>query len=386
MNITADDIRKIYDAEGDHDQLIFHPDQVPTSYKAMTREWLTAVICKDMPGVEITDFRFDERDDGSSNRRRIFLTYNDPAASAGLPPTVFCKAAETLENRIVLGVSETALAEANFYNLVRPRIDFEAPTPRFARFDPKSFAYLIMMDDMAGKVTFLDERNTLNRAQAEAMVITLARLHGSFYESPELGTATLPFKRWPDWWAAMMHGAPDFPDFCDTGFEGSEKVMPARLFRRRAEIWPATEKSVERHRVLPHTLIHSDVHYKNWYLTADDQMGLADWQLTTIGHWSRDFVFATTTALTVDQRRDWQEDLLRLYLDLMAEQGVRDTGFDDALLNIRQQLFTALAFWTITLCPTGDMPAMQPERTTYEFLHRLETAIDDYDALDAFPD
>jgi hypothetical protein len=29
------------------------------------------------------------------------------------------------------------------------------------------------------------------------------------------------------------------------------------------------------------------------------------------------------------------------------------------------------------------MPAMQPERTAYEFLRRLLAAIDDYDALDA---
>jgi hypothetical protein len=47
-------------------------------------------------------------------------------------------------------------------------------------------------------------------------------------------------------------------------------------------------------------------------------------------------------------------------------------------------MFTAFAFWTITMRPTDDMPAMQPEHTTLEFLHRMGTAIDDYGALDAF--
>jgi hypothetical protein len=78
------------------------------------------------------------------------------------------------------------------------------------------------------------------------------------------------------------------------------------------------------------------------------------------------------------------EELLRLYLDKMAALGCTRESFDDSMLNIRQQLFTALAFWTITMCPTPDMPAMQPERTTFEFLRRFGAAIDDYDALDAF--
>jgi Phosphotransferase enzyme family len=383
MTATAQEIKSAYGAELDHDRPVTDLDQVPTSYRSITREWLTKAICRKVPGAEVHSFDLGERDDGSSNRRRISLVYNDAGREAKLPPTVFCKAAETLANRIVLGVSDTALAEANFYTKVRARLDIEAPHAWYARFDPNSFAYLIMMDDMADSVRFPDERIMLTRHQAEGMLRTLATLHARFYMSPELGTETLPFKRWPDWWADMMRGAPDFPDFCDNGFVGAESVMAPRLYRRRGEIWAATEKSVARHKDLPHTLIHSDVHLKNWYITRDDRMGLADWQLVTIGHWSRDFVFATTTALTVDQRREWHRDLLAYYLEQMAEHGVPRTSFDAAFLNIRQQLFTALAFWTITLCPTGDMPSMQPQRTAYEFLRRLLAAIDDYDALDA---
>jgi hypothetical protein len=383
MTATAEEIKSAYRAELDHDRPVTEPDQVPTSYRSITRAWLTKVICGNVPGAEVRSFDLGQRDDGSSNRRRISLAYNDAGREAKLPSTVFCKAAETLANRIVLGVSDTALAEANFYNKVRGRLDIEAPRAWYARFDPKSFAYLIMMDDLAGSVRFPDERTTLTRREAEAMVRTLARFHGRFHGSPELGTESLPFKRWPDWWADMMRGAADFPDFCDQGFVGAESVMAPRLFKRRSEIWPATERSVARHTVLPQTLIHSDVHLKNWYITQEGGMGLADWQLVTIGHWSRDFVFATTTALTVDQRREWHPELLRYYLEQLAEQDAPRTSFDEAFLNIRQQLFTALAFWTITLCPTGDMPAMQPERTAYEFLRRLLAAIDDYDALDA---
>ncbi len=384
MTADAQAIRRAYEADQKQVRLVTRAGQVPSTYEAITVEWLTDILCRDLPDARVKGLRLDARDDGSSNRRRIFVDYNEAGKAAGLPDRLFCKAAEGLENRIVLGVSGTALAEANFYNLVRNRLDIEAPRAVYAGFDPETFAYIIVMPDMAGEVHFCDERTRLDWKGATALVTTLARLHGRFFESPELGTRALPFRHWPIWWRDMMTGAPDFPDFCDRGFVDAQSVIPNRLFARRADIWPATEKSVARHLHLPRSLIHSDVHFKNWYRTDKGDLGLSDWQLTTIGHWSRDYAFATTTALTVEQRRDWGEELLRFYLDQLAACGGERPGYDDALTNVRQQLFSALAFWTITLRPTGDMPAMQPEHTTYEFIKRMATAIDDLDSLAAF--
>lgn len=48
----------------------------------------------------------------------------------------------------------------------------------------------------------------------------------------------------------------------------------------------------------PQGLIHSDVHIGNWYRTGAGKMGLCDWQCLARGHWSRDFAYAVTAALT----------------------------------------------------------------------------------------
>ena len=69
-----------------------------------------------------------------------------------------------------------------------------------------------------------------------------------------------------------------------------------------------------------------------------------------------------TTALTIEDRRSWEKDLIRFYIDEMERLGVPRIDEDDAWLNLRQQLMTALAFWTITLRPAEGMPDMQPER------------------------
>lgn len=382
MGNSAAEIIQIFENE-QHDAKVIKASEVPTSYESITDEWLTDVLCRATPGAKVVSHSFDERDDGSSNRRRIFITYND-AGQAALPATVFCKAAETLQNRLVLGISGAAQSEVNFYNIVRPRLDLEAPVGIYAGFDPDNFASLIMLQDLGGKVEFCDDRTVVDWARATSQATTLAKLHSRFYQSPELGSKTLPFRTWHKWWRDMMAASPQFAESCDIAFGDSEALMPARLFRRREEIWPATDKSVARHEELPHGLIHCDVHLKNWYVTPDNVMGLSDWQIVSAGHWSRDFVYTMTTALTIEDRRKWEKELLRFYLDKMQELGVPRISEDEAWVNLRQQLMTALAFWTITLVPAPGMPDMQPERTTKEFLRRLYAAIDDHDTLDSF--
>jgi hypothetical protein len=58
--------------------------------------------------------------------------------------------------------------------------------------------------------------------------------------------------------------------------------------------------------------------------------------------------------------------------------------FDDAWQHYRQQLISALTWWTVTLTPPEGLPDMQPKRTSLEFIRRISTAIDDLDAMDTF--
>lgn len=355
---------------------------IPISYEAFTPEWLTAVLCGGVPGARVEAFDFDARDDGTTNRRRIFLTYNEAGAAAGLPASVFSKATIDLNNRLTLGACGSAHAEATFYAKVRPRLAIEAPVAYHARFDPESFAYIVLLRDMAGEVTFCDENAPMGRARAESQIALLAELHGTFWRHADLGGPALPLVRWTDWWANLQ--TMDYGIFCDKGVEAAEAVMPPRLFARRGEIWPATMASVERHHALPHTVLHADVHLKNWYVATDGAMGLSDWQNCCIGHWGRDLAYAMTTALAPDDRRAWERDLVALYIDRLAAQGVPAIPFDEAFTIYRQQMLSALAYWTSTLCPPDDWADMQPSHTSTAFIARIATAIDDCDSLDSF--
>ena len=355
-------------------------DELPLSFDDITDEWLTSVLCQDVPGARVVAFNLGAPDNGSANRRKIAVQYNDAGRGAALPTALFCKASHDLVNRIVLGVSGGAHAEVVFYDRIRPLLSIEAPRPYYAKYDPESFNSMIILGDISGDVTeFCTHKTLMPRRRVDSQISLLARMHGSCYRDPELARRLKGLSTWPEFFGRTL----DFgmESGSNRGFLAAEEVVPPRLYQRYAEVWPAMLKSVELHNQLPHTLSHGDVHLKNWYVAGNGDMGLGDWQCATRGHWGRDLTYTIATALPVEDRRAWERDLVQAYLEQMRIAGGPKVAFDEAWLHYRQQLATALTWWAVTLTPPAGLPDMQPRDTTLEFLRRITTAMDDWDTL-----
>lgn len=358
--------------------------ELPRSYEELTEEWLTQALCGGVSGAEITAFSLGAPDNGSSNRRRITIAYNDVGNAHGLPTRLFCKASHDLSNRMVLGVSGGAKGEVNFYNLFRPHIEMEVPVSYFAEWNPVSCNSLIMLGDITDSVkSFCDDRTPMDRARAESQMRLLARLHASGYANREV--------------AANLEQMPTWEEFyyrsCEFGLESgirrafneARDILPESVVALGEDgMWDLMIRSVERHGQLSRTITHGDVHLKNWYIAGDGEMGLSDWQCSNAGHWSRDLAYTIATALEVEDRRAWERDLIAYYLDELASHGGPRVSMEEAWLHYRQQLWTALSWWLVTLCPPEGLPDMQPRDTTVEFLTRIGAAMGDVDSATAF--
>ena len=373
-------IRKAYAAELKDKPVAKVYGEIPVSYDSITSEWLTATLGRDHPGSKVVNHTLDEPDSGTSNRRRIFLEWNDKGHQAGLPPSVFCKATFELNNRIVLSVAGIH-SETTFYNKIRPLIDIEAPKAYFAGYHPISYASIIILEDMAKRVSFCGHETRVTRQMVEDQFSLLANFHGKFYKSEHPAVKDLVTFEYR---MNLMIQNHSLRMVCENGFDAAKEVIPSRLFSRASEIWDATERSVNRNGELPQTVVHSDVHLGNWYQTNEGQMGLEDWQVTSRGHWSRDLAYVLATALTIENRRAWDKELVREYLSKLLSHGGPKISEEEAWLELRRQLFTVLSFWTMTLTPSRDMPEMQTKSTTMDFIGRIATMMDDHDALAAW--
>ena len=382
---VADDkierIKRAYERDVREQPLATAYGDIPVSYEAITPEWLTAILCRDTPGAVVISHGLDALDSGTSNRRRIFVEYNDAGRAAGLPSSIFCKATQDLVNRILLSTSGT-FSEVSFFNRVRPLLDIDTPGALFAAYDPESWASIIVLPDIAGEVTFCSHKTLMSKAAVESQMDLLASMHGRFLVGNELQNELSDLFTFRGRFEALDRDH-DFKSCCEAGFLAAEEVVPARLFARADEVWAATVRSVERHAEMPETLTHSDVHLKNWYKRGPDQLGISDWQVTSKGAWARDLAYTISTSLPTEDRRAWERELVAYYLDRLAATGAPVPSFDAAFDDYREQLLSALAWWTMTLTPSKAMPDMQPRDTTMEFLARISAAIDDLDSLDA---
>lgn len=376
-------IQTAYERDMRNKRIAVEATDLPLSYESITDRWLTNVLCHQHPGARVVKHHVSAPDNGSSNRRKIRVVYNDTGRSLGLPEQLFCKASQELQNRIVLGISGGALSEVLFFRDVRPHLDIEAPHCFHAHIDTESFNSIIILNDLSGSVShFCDHKTAISRPHAESQMRLLARLHGRVYAMTHLQAVIKVLPTWPQFFANTLDIG--IEEGSSKGFLAAESVIPARLYRRHAEIWPATLQSVAFHENAAHTLTHGDVHLKNWYITSNGEMGLCDWQCGGRGHWGRDLAYTLSSSLAVEDRRAWEQDLVRLYLNELHAAGGPKVSFAEGWKIYRQQLITALTWWTVTLTPPPGFPDMQPLDTTLAFIQRIATAMDDLDTLDAF--
>ncbi|WP_205698823.1 phosphotransferase family protein [Conexibacter sp. SYSU D00693] len=359
--------------------------EVPPSPEHLTERWLTQALCDGVPGAAVERFDLGPRNDGTSARRSLRVHLNEAGREAGLAEHLFTKSSPSFTTRLVAASAGLGRIESAFYAQMRPELDIEAPVTRYSAFDPVSFRQLLLVDDVTvtRDATFGTVlTRTLSREQAEQVVDTLAALHARYWEGPIV-------RRFGTWlvssyeWMAQLNVTINAPKRMLVGFDRGREVIPPELHRRRHEVPAALMRSLEINVSGPQTVLHGDVHPGNWYVTGDGRMGLYDWQCMVRGGWARDLAYALSSHLTVEQRRDWERDLVARHGERLAEAGVTPPDPEAALLAYRQQMLHAMFMWLGTIGRHRLQPDMQPADITLETVRRTCQAAADLEALDA---
>jgi hypothetical protein len=360
-------------------------DDVPGSVRLLSKDYLTAILCADHPGARVESFLLEDGSKGTHERRRIRLQYNPEGEARNLPETVYTKSLPSLVTRMLVGYLGHSRFEMLFYNQIRPGLEIETPTCYFSASDKETLAAIHVLEDVCAtkQAVFGDEKTYVDKDMAGDIVDVMADLHASHMGSERLNGELSWLVDYPRWFRKGIEKV-HTDKYLEQALTLASDVVPDSLLRRRSEIWPAVMKCLDIHDREPRTVLHSDCHIANWYVTGDGRMGLTDWQCVTQGHWSRDLPYALTTALTTRDRRAWEQDLLRRYLDRLADGCGLRVEFDVAWRWYRQQLLHALTDWTQTLCHPRVMPNSHDAHLTYTMINRITTAMADLETLDSF--
>ncbi|MBF6174888.1 aminoglycoside phosphotransferase family protein [Nocardia blacklockiae] len=356
-------------------------EDVPVSGETITPQWLTAVLCRDVPGAEVLSFDTADGSRGTSTRVAIRVEYNDAGTAAGLPTELFAKTTTAFSQRILLGGGQMIEGETRFFRDFRPRVDMEAPIGYWGNSEASSWRSIALMENIEATrgAVFSEPTAPIGREQIEDLVRNLARLHRTFWADPSIAVLNTPAYMLDVYLAAI-----DMKKRCEVGLERAAEVVPEALHGQSERLWAGVERAITiATDDIPPTLLHGDPHIGQTYVTRDGRMGHVDWQVVMRGGWAHDFAYAVNSGCEPEDRRAWDRDLLAAYLDELGQAGGEAPSFDDAWLLYRQQSLFAYAAWAFTIGRAAYQPRMQSTETCLTLLKRITTAIDDHDALTA---
>jgi hypothetical protein len=338
-----------------------------TLEELLSPAWLTGALGQRFPGISVTGVSAGEVDQRVSTNVPFHIE-----CAGGLPEGLsadlwgkgyFAEAARPYQS--------AGEPEAFFYRDVVENTCIRTLRSVYADVDPTSRHGVIITEDVLGQgATFLDALSAYTPDQAAESLSQLATLHAStwgraeYRDRPWLSNRLLTYLE--------RRGVQDIL----VNFEGPIGAgVPEKL--RDAE------RLVKAYRVLgnevetpaPWSLIHGDPHIGNVMLDGAGRPSFLDWQLVQRAPWYIDVGYHLSSALTIEDRRSREQDLVEHYLDRLAAGGVELPSRDDVWTGLRRGILHGFFLWAITL-------KVKPAITT-ELLTRLGTAVDDHDAFAA---
>lgn len=340
---------------------------LPRNWDEITPSWMTAALAGHFPGATVDGVTVALRDDGTNRRARLALRYS---AGSG-PATVFAKAVDPDHAELVALTSGQYHEPRLFSSGVELPLDH--PAVYAALIDEPASNFLMIMEDVVARgADPRDSTRPMTIDQVANGVRGLARMHSRFWGDRLAANQSLgwlePFVAFEGLEYAPLHIAHE-----RLGDTVSAEVLALSGTELFVDIWARYIGTLTRS---PQTLLHGDPHIGNTYVLPDDDVGFLDWQMARRGNWSLDVGYFLQGALTIEDRRRAERDLLEEYRGALTLSRDELPSADEVWLRYRASVAHGLAIWMATLSG-GD--AWQRPDICLTFAQRYSAAFIDLD-------
>ncbi|EME23457.1 hypothetical protein G419_02435 [Rhodococcus triatomae BKS 15-14] len=343
-----------------------------TLEEALSPKWLTAALQDRYPGIEVRSVTPGPVVDRVSTNARFGIDWVGGPPEG--PSAALCvKGYFNEQGRNVRFIGER---EACFYRDLAPESDIRTLPGVYADFDPETRHGVVVTEDIVAQGgSFLDAASRFTPDQVAESLDQFALLHASTWTSPKW--AATPWLEPKLAGALRAWGIDEVTSRVERNLHGDNGARVPREVRDAPRLVEVYSNLIGALAADPPSfewcVIHGDAHVGNLFLDRDGSPCLVDWQLVQRGPWFLDVGTHIATALTVEDRRRAERDLLSHYLDRLAFHGVDAPSFDSAWHDLGHGIVRGMFLWGITV-------EVDP-RLIEILLHRLGTAAADHGAL-----
>lgn len=359
---------------------------IPDSFADITPDWLTEALRAEghLTTGRVTAVSRRQIGEGSGFMGQISLLVVDyDGAPAGLPGSFVAKmAAEPGPNR-QMGVDYRIYEkESRFYAELASHVALRTPKPYVNRFDPVTHSFVLLLENLA-PMEVGSELRAPTDDQVRLAVREMARFHAAWWDPDGTRIPTwIPRLCDPPWGSHQQFWEFAWPMFLE---QRGEAVNPA--MRRAGDLMVSRVLALQEVMVRPPvTIIHMDWRLANLFFAGPDggdPFGVVDWQPFSRARGPYDLGYFLSQSIPVEQRRRLEDEMLALYLDTLADHGVRGYGRDDLLGDYRRGIAYCLLYpmGTVTIDLANDAGRAYADAIT----ERAGQAAEDYDVISVIP-
>ncbi|BBY76196.1 aminoglycoside phosphotransferase [Mycolicibacterium parafortuitum] len=344
---------------------------IPQGWDEISPEWMTSALAQHFPGAEVGGVTVALRDDGTNRRARLALSY---AAGSG-PATVFAKAVDP-EHADLVALTSGLYHEPRLF-LSGANLPLDHPTVYTAIIDESRRDFLMIMEDVVARgADPRDSTRPMTVEQVAEGVRGLARLHSEHWGERLTGNPGLgwvePFVAFEGLEYAQLDIAHE-----RLGDSVSGEILAMSGKELFVDVWARYIGSLT---ASAPTLLHGDPHIGNTYVLPDGTVGFLDWQMVRRGSFSLDLGYFLQGALTIEDRRAAERDLIVEYRAALRLPAAELPTQQEIWLGYRASVAHGLAIWMATLSG-GD--AWQRADICLAFAQRYAAAFIDLDTRGA---
>ena len=363
---------------------------IPKNTKSITSEWLNSVLHKNnfLKKENITSVICEPCGEGEGligDISRIIVTYDGDGSH--LPNTMIAKWHPSDDIFYSLGIQLGFLEkEVRFYSELAPISPIRVPDLIYSDFDLNSNRFALLLEDCS-KYTSPDFFKGLDYDQTKIAVTSLARFHSRWWNADDLYSFkwlhenkqslwSFGYKSFNYYWKSVKQKEEFITDLPEKGLELGEKYQK--------KIKNLGFENVPNH----FTIIHGDVKIASLFIDNNDPINpliFFDWGNMHIGFGTFDLAGLLCTSVSVELRRKYENHFVKLYMDLLVENGVdlSDLTFKDFWYNYLRDLLKYIVVLPAQYLLNNYSQRHKEVRKIY--IRRIFTAILDNDIEEIFP-
>ena len=348
-------------------------ERLPQTADEIDAAWLERALAARYPGVRVARVDVVARHEATNGHARLRVGYAEPA---GAPEAMFLKLLPSdPARRPAIAKTGMGRREALFYERLAPGLALRMPAVHFARCDERDGSFLLLLEDLvATGCSVPDGRGGVAPDAAARALEDLAGLHRRFEDPARRGAEA-------GWVPPPLHdpsyGAPLLRRALGHHRErlSDDYAAICELYLAKADALHALWHEG------PGTVIHGDPHIGNLFDDAG-RIGFLDWGILSVGAALHDASYFLCMALSIEDRRRCERDLLRHYLDALRAAGGTAIGLDAAWRAHRVLAsYTVVASCQIAADPDAGTEARRAFGAA--FLARAQAAVSDLESAAA---